>query len=247
MKLSTFIYLPFLCISISACGGGGGNSSASDVPADTNESANGVWDGFTTNSFGQSSLTLAIFYNGDFVAINDDFQEFYSGTYSTSGNNFSSNNTKGYYWNGPYIGMGSINGDLSSEGNMSLTFSSNTGITGSIDLDYEPTISNSSFTYSDLSGTWLGSSEALGLSYAIVVDGQGNFAAEASDGCQVIGNAVIPNNNLSIFEVSLSISGINCTVNGFYTGLGVLYEGEIVMAYSNDIYGFAYYAAKIGQ
>ena len=247
MKLSTLIFLPFLCITISSCGGGGSGSSTNDISSNTNESANGVWSGFTTNNFGQSSLTVGIFYNGDFVAINEDFQEFYRGTYTTSGNNFTSNNTQGYYWNGPNIGMGSINGVLSSEGNMSLTFSSNTGITGSIDLSYLPSLSTSNFTYSDLSGTWLGSSDSQDLSYVIVVDGQGNFAASASDGCQVIGNAVIPNNNLSIFKVALSISGITCTVNGSYTGLGILYEGEILMAYSNANYGFAYPAVKIGQ
>jgi hypothetical protein len=247
MKGSTFFNLMVLCLTISACGGGGGNSSNNDSSTDNNESANGVWRGYTTSNFGQSSFTQGIFYNGDFVVINDDFQEFYSGTYSTSSNNFTSSNTKGYYWNGPYIGVGSINGFLSSKGKMSLIFSSDTGVTGSIDLDYEPTITNSNITYSDLSGTWLGASESEDLSYAIVVDGQGNFAAEASDGCQIFGNAIIPNNNLSIFEIALSISGINCTVNGSYKGLGFLYEEEIYMAYSNDIYGFAYDATKIGQ
>jgi hypothetical protein len=253
MKLSYFLFFLTIFFTLVACGGGGGggdvDNTASKVNTNTvqNESADGVWRGYTTNNFGQTSLTLGIFYNGDFVAINDDFQEFYSGSYITKQNGFTSVDTKGYYWNGPYIGQGVIDGVVTSKGSMSLDFASESGITGIIDLGYESSISNADVTYADLSGAWVGSDDSIGLYYAIVIDEQGNFAADSSDGCQVAGTLSIPDTNLNLFELILSISGYRCTVTGNYTGFGVLYEGEISIAYSNDNYGFAYDAVRLGQ
>jgi hypothetical protein len=212
-----------------------------------NETGNGIWSGYTTNSYGETSDTVAIFYDGNFVAVNYEYDEFYSGSYNTDGDTLTSSLINAYDWNGPIIGKGSLYGVLNEKSSIFANISGDSDVIANVSFIYETSISEASITYADLTGTWLGTDDSVGLAYAIAIDEQGFVAAEATDGCSVAGSVNIPQNNLNIFEVQLTITGNDCSVNGTYSGLGLLYEGEISMAYSNDNYGFAFDAVKLGQ
>jgi hypothetical protein len=271
MFISRYLISILFIASLASCGGGSGSSNNEglvssdnkvsntsnneesyssnndDSDSSNNESADGIWSGYTTNNYGETSETTAFFYDGDFVAVNYEFDEFYSGSYSINGDNISSSDVNAYDWNGPLIGKGSLDGIFSQQNSIFASIRGDSDATALVQFMYEASISEASITYADLTGTWLGTDDSVGLAYAIAIDEQGFVAAQATDGCSVAGSVNIPQNNLNIFEVQLIITGNDCSVNGTYSGLGLLYEGEISMAYSNDNYGFAFDAVKLGQ
>ena len=68
-----------VCSLLAACGGGsgGGGSNGSNGSSSTpapDENANGIWSG-TSSVNGLVSETLGLFNDGDFVAINFDFDD----------------------------------------------------------------------------------------------------------------------------------------------------------------------------
>ena len=96
-----------------------------------------------------------------------------------------------------------------------------------------------------LKGSWITNDADNKLLYAFAID-NGNFSAEASDGCSIDGDLNIPNGNLNVFQLTLVISGASCSYSGDYTGLGYLKDDKITFAYSNDNYGFVLEAEKFG-
>tara|TARA_B110000879_G_C11122740_1_gene492520 strand:+ start:132 stop:872 length:741 start_codon:yes stop_codon:yes gene_type:complete len=245
MKINTHLFSALLAISIlSSCGGGGGGGGGNAVPQDQN--ANGIWLGTTSNSEYGSSDTYGLFIDGEFVALNVQFNEFYKGTYSIDQDAVSAAG-KGYALNGPYGGIGSISGVVSSQGTLLATVEASIGTTSNLALDYSSDLYERSISFSDLEGSWSGS--VIGLSYNISIDSSGYFTAVASDGCTASGNLDIPNPNRNMIKADLSISGVNCTVTGNYSGLGILADDgtmndSIVFGYASDDHGFAYIAYR---
>jgi hypothetical protein len=127
------------------------------------------------------------------------------------------------------------------------TVEASIGTTSNLALDYSSDLYERSISFSDLEGSWSGS--VIGLSYNISIDSSGYFTAVASDGCTASGNLDIPNPNRNIIKADLSISGVNCTVTGNYSGLGILADAgtmndSIVFGYASDDHGFAYIAYR---
>ena len=226
----------------------GGTTDGSTDGGTTNEDTdvNGIWLGTTSNSEYGSSDTYGLFYDGEFVALNVQFNEFYKGTYSIDQDDVSATG-KGYALNGPYGGTGSINGVASSQGTLLATVEASIGTTSNLSLAYSSDLYERSISFADLEGSWSGS--VIGLSYNISIDSSGYFTAVASDGCTASGNLDIPNPSRNMIKVDLSISGVNCTVTGNYSGLGILADDgtmndSIVFGYANDDHGFAYIAYR---
>lgn len=245
--LSVLLTISFL----SACGGGGGgtddggsNVNDGDLnPAPQDENANGIWLGTTSNSTFGSSETIGLFNDGEFVAINLDFNEFYKGTYSIDQDDISATG-KGYALNGPYGGTGVLDGVVNSQGTLTATVVASIGTTSDLSLAYATESYERPIAYSDFAGSWSGS--VIGLSYNISIDASGDFIAVGSDGCNVSGNLVIPDSDRNLVKADLSVSGSSCTVTGSYSGFGVLADddGSIIFGYANDNNGFAYIAYR---
>jgi hypothetical protein len=253
---NTFKALTILlaCYLLTACGGGGGgggsggssggsDSSGSTVVAD--ENANGIWSG-TTNVDGFVSDTIGLFNDGEFIAVNIDFDEFYKGTYSVDGGNVSAS-ANGYSVGGPLGGVGTLTGVVSSQGTLRGTTSSSLGTTADLDLVYEAQMYERTISFSDLEGSWSGS--IPGLAFTIVIDSSGNLVAVGSDGCTVSGALSFPNPGRNMIEADITISGAICTVPGNYSGLGSLVDIDttndaLIFGYANNEYGFAYIALR---
>ena len=259
MKINTHLFSALLVTSLlSSCGGGGGGGnsgnegSSSSIPQDQN--ANGIWLGTTSNSEYGSSDTYGLFYDGEFVALNVQFNEFYKGTYSIDQDDVSATG-KGYTLNGPYGGTGSINGVVSSQGTLLATVEASIGTTSSLALDYSSDLYERSISFADLEGFWSGS--VTGLSYNIAIDSSGFFTAAGSDGCIAYGDLDIPNPNRNMIKADRMASNgthstiriFNCVVRGDYTGFGILADDgtindSIIFGYANDYNGYAYIAYR---
>mgnify|MGYP000924362204 CR=1 FL=1 len=71
MKFSNIIYVFIFTISLVGCGGGGS-------PGIKNESANGVWVGFSTNNQAVSSEIVSVYYDDKYVTLNTADQKLYT-------------------------------------------------------------------------------------------------------------------------------------------------------------------------
>jgi hypothetical protein len=252
MKLSNTIYVLILTISLVGCGGGGKKASQ-------NESADGVWIGYSNRS-----EIVSIFYGGKYITLNYIDKKFYSGSYTITGDSISSQDSKSYLWDGLNTGMGSMDGTVYSKSTIQSTYTGE-GEANTIGLEinsdlvvYETSIAEKKLKMNDLKGSWTTRDASNKLRYAFSLDGE-KFYAEESEGCLIEGEVTIPNGNLNIFGLSLQVSGTVCTYNGNYTGLGFLTtklltnddESQeevdlLTFAYSNESYGFVFEAEKFG-
>lgn len=245
MKLTNIIFVFIFTISLVGCGGGGGS------PGVENESANGVWVGFSTNNQGVSSEIVSVFYGNEYVTLNTADQKLYSGSYTVTAANISSQDSKSFNWDGSYIADGSMAGTVYSKSTIQSTYTGDieAGAAGleknSEIIVYETSISDIGLNNNKLKGSWTTNDADNKLLYAFAID-NGNFSAEASDGCSIDGDLKIPNGNLNVFQLTLVISGTDCSYSGDYTGLGYLKDDKITFAYSNDNYGFVLEAEKFG-
>tara|TARA_B110000503_G_scaffold89584_1_gene135602 strand:+ start:658 stop:1377 length:720 start_codon:yes stop_codon:yes gene_type:complete len=238
-----------MATSLVACGGGGGGGGGGSVtsPGVQSQNANGIWTGITSVAGSGYSETLAFFNDGEFVAINAYWDEFYQGNYTINGTAISSTSAKAYAVNGPYEADGSLEGIVSSEGTLRATVEGSLGTTLDVDLVYETAAYERSISLADLAGSWSGS--VGGLSFAIIISPSGSFAASGSDGCSVAGELTIPQLDRNMIKGDLTISGSNCSVNGTYRGLAILANNlqandTLFIGYSNNNYGFAYQADR---
>ena len=270
MKLLNIIYTFVITLSLFGCGGGGGGGG---VPGIKNESAEGVWTGYAINAQGVSSDIVSLFYDGKYVTLNyvnkDDSsltpndRKFYSGSYTITGDNLSSPDTKSYLWDGLNTGSGIMNGTVYSKSTIKSIYEQSEAGTADLEKNseiaiYETTLSEKNLNNNKLKGSWDVSDADNKLLYDFDIDGS-NVSAKASDGCLIEGEINIPKGNLNIFELTFEISGSVCSFNGDYSGLGFLTtkllprddESEVdklvdvlTFAYSNDAHGFVIEAIK---
>ena len=200
-------------------------------------SVNGYWKGYGgygTDEDENPFEVEAIFLDGKFIFFDDD--SIVSGKYTIDNGELLSMDAKVYEMNGPYVDNIQINSNQTVYGESRITADVVLADENStLDLDYEP-FSETAISYSDFAGDWYFDSDNE-LTYIAAVDEQGTFYSVV-DECTISGSISIPKTNLFIFDVELTIAGDECEVIGSYDGLGVLYEDQINMFYTNDEYGF---------
>lgn len=234
-----------IILLLSACGGGGGGGGGATTTNNTD--ANGIWSGNTSTTGLGTSNTLALFNDGEFIAINFDFSEFYTGTYSTRENSLSGSG-RGYDVNGPFGATGSISGNVTAQGTILATITTSLDTTGTLDLAYSRDLYERPSSFSKIEGRWVGS--ISGLNFFIDISASGDIYAAASDGCNVNGEVQIPNPQRNVYKIDIDISGSTCSVSGSYDGLGAILDSDsgvddlLAVGYSNSSYGFAYIAAR---
>ena len=197
-------------------------------------SVNGYWRGYGTDEDGNTFVVKAIFLDGKFISYDDD--SIVSGEYTIDNGELLFMDTKVYEIDGPYVDNIQINSNQTVYGESRITADvvladENSTLDIGYDAFWERTIS-----YSYLAGDWYFDSDNE-LTYIAAVDEQGAFNSVV-DECTISGSISIPTTNLFIFDVELTIAGDECEVIGSYDGLGVLYEDQINMFYTNDEYGF---------
>jgi hypothetical protein len=197
-------------------------------------SVNGYWRGYGTDEDGNTFNVEAIFVDGKFISLDAD--SIVSGEYTIDNGELLSMDTKIYEIDGPYVDNIQINSNQTVYGKSRITADVVLADENStLDIGYEA-FSETTISYSDLAGDWYFDSDNE-LTYIAAVDEQGAFNSVV-DECTISGSISIPTTNLFIFDVELTIAGDECEVIGSYDGLGVLYEDQINMFYTNDEYGF---------
>lgn len=210
------------------------DSIGDDSPECPANSVNGYWSGYGTDEVGNAFEVEAIFLGGTFISVDAD--SIVSGEYTIDNGELLSMDTKIYEIDGPYVDNIQINSNQTVYGKSRITADVVLADENStLDIGYEA-FSETTISYSDLAGDWYFDSDNE-LTYIAAVDEQGAFNSVV-DECTISGSISIPTTNLFIFDVELTIAGDECEVIGSYDGLGVLYEDQINMFYTNDEYGF---------
>lgn len=256
-KTTNQLFVLAITFILTACGGGGGGGGSGSSSGGTdsgsspsNQSANGIWSGTSTIAGdGFSSDTLGLFYNGDFIAINFDFDEFYRGTYEVSDSSITGSG-RGYIVNGPFGGTGTLSGDVTTAGTMRSSISTSLPSTANLELAYETGLYERSASRAIIAGSWDGYID--GLSYTITISSSGSVSASSSDGCIVSGSVSAPDSTRNIYRLNITIGGSGCPVPGNYEGLGALSDtftenDTLNVGYSNNSFGFAYQAIRRGR
>lgn len=258
MKLLNIIYTFVITILLFGCGGGGGTSAIPD------ESADGIWVGFSFKQQGDRSDIIALFHEGNYATINTTSKELYSGSYTIDKDIISSQDSKSYSWDGSLLASGSASGTVNSQSTIMSTFTadaSNSDVNNPQLRDdsimYERKSYEKKLNNTLLNGSWTtqkpyeSSSEDEPL-YVFAIQ-NGKLSVVNSINCFIDGELNIPNKKFNIFEFTFKISGSVCNFNGDYSGLGFLKtlwvekddgtdeEADVLtFAYSNDDFGFVF-------
>lgn len=247
MRLSNFIFFLTIFFTLVACGGGGGNNTASkaNTNAVQNESADGFWEGYITDSDDLIEVVV-ISAGGKFLAFDEDVEFIVSGSLNTSGDKLTSTDSKLYDpYSAEYLSDARIDGIVNTKSKiMADIIDVESGEKSQLSLDYNA-LAEESISYSDISGSWdfLGDD---GSYNTIQVDRLGNFSSEV-DGCTTSGRATIPNNNQRIVSIEINITGDDTCYIGQYTGLGLLNNGIFIMIGTNNQYAVGALGIKSDQ
>jgi hypothetical protein len=230
------IFLAILfSLSLSACGGGGGGAPAPVVPVVVNEDANGIWEGTFTD--GAAAFAIGgLIYEGTIIALSTEANALYVGTYSVVGDNFTASVTV-YEIGGTVLGTASLVGVVTEQSQLSLTYTTSYGSSGSISIFYDNVYDrNSSFA------TLAGNYSRIDNSLNLTIQGDGSFSGIDTDGCQIDGNFLILDPNFNLYRITavITLCGL---ANGSYTGFAGLSDfvginDALTVALSNDNFVF---------
>ncbi|MDH3783386.1 MAG: hypothetical protein OES33_11770 [Desulfobulbaceae bacterium] len=211
-----------LTLALTACGGGGGGVPP---PPDTSAAA-GFWHGTSTdqnnNTFPFGGIISTDGQLRFLIDEGDCFGTQFKGTFTMDGNAGSGTFT-GYaggicvFDNGGTLINGTINFTIVGT-EITGTFSSQE-YSGTFSLTYDPQADNP-ITLADLAGTWIGEE---GDFSEIIVSADGSFTGtDDVYGCDLTGQISVIDPDLSITDVSVTVSGCDEPFNNdVYTGLGI--------------------------
>ena len=217
-------------VSLTSCGGGGGGGGDEDESS-ASVSANGLWEGsFTEVGVGTFNVG-GLLYNGRIIAISESAGVIYDGSYTVSGNNLSGNVIM-YYINGSAFGTATLSGTVTEQSSISASYSASTGSTGTISLSFDSNYNRDS-SLSLIAGFW---DSISGTALTIVIQDDGTFFGQDSDGCVFDGEVSILDTKYNLYDVDLLAA--SCGVfNGSYTGFATLLSTIVLeVVISNDNY-----------
>lgn len=214
-----------LCIALSACGGGGGDSGPS-APSE----AEGLWFG-TTNT--NRSIAGVVLDTGTYWFIytsqgnNAVVAGAIQGTGSTDNGSFSSSNGRDFNLEGQGINNFTISGTYSSMQSLAGTIRySATGEQVTFSSQYDsyydetPSLSIVAGNYSGTAATSAGTESAN-----VVVSSNGAVSGQGASGCTFTGSAA-PRESGNVYDLSITFGGGVCQ-NGGATVNGVaIYDPE---------------------
>lgn len=235
MKFSKHLFFLLLTATLASCGGSDNSN---------NESADGVWSGYITHSYGDSIQVYAASI-GDKLIVVEDNEAVISATISINGDKITSDNAKIFNYNDIYLMDMNVDGIVNTKANIMATLVDNEGVKSTLSLVYDKSFEQP-ISYSDMSGAWSFWFDGSEFSYPLTIDESGSYYVEEG-GCIVSGKFSIPNNMLSIISFNYTVSGDDDCVDGDYSGLSLV-DGDYVMqiATSNQ-YSIVNELVKIGQ
>ncbi|MDA8171451.1 MAG: hypothetical protein M0Z48_06440 [Nitrospiraceae bacterium] len=208
-----------LLLILSACGGGGGSTSNTE----SNVSSAGIWQGsFHDNYTNQDYQLIGIVIGSGearFVAPQGAYQ--YVGNVSASGNNLSGSLTGYSSSNGQPFETVSATGTVQAKSSISGTYDNHAGDTGTFSMSYNSWYDRQSSLSLLAANTWHGLTP-WGYSMSATIDSNGNITGGDTSGCAYSGTASIIDPAHDAYRINVTLSGSSCTLNGNYTGLGIL-------------------------
>lgn len=206
-------------VGLTSCGGGGdggGDESSASV------SANGFWEGSFTEDGEGTFHVEGLLYNGRIIAVSESAGVVYDGSYTLSGNNLSGNLTV-YRISGSVIGTATISGTVTEKSSISASFSTSVGSKGTISLSFN-SLYNRDSSLSLIAGFW---DSTIGAALTIVIENDGTFFGQDSDGCVLSGEISILDAEYNLYDVNLSVASCGVS-NGSYDGFATLLTDNIL-------------------
>jgi hypothetical protein len=249
--------LAFLCVA--ACGGGSSTPSTPVTPPlpppVSDADPGGLWFGLLTNDDQTFEELVAITTSdGRFAFISldtfgPDTIGQYFGTATVVGADVTGTGSAyasfGSTWSdGSVVHEITLAGILSERSSMSGTWVNSSGETVVYELDYDALHEKDS-SLALLEGVWFVYDDTLNPTLTMTIDAAGAFSAQASSGCQSLGQVSIIDAQNNVYGWDVAISGIGCPVAGDYSGLAFLadvdtgdpnnsQDNAILVSMSND-------------
>lgn len=224
MKKIISVFLISICLYACGGGSGGGNSNAagnttpSDNTTPPDEDANGIWEGALTVDGGPDYELLGLLYEGEIIALSIEANTMYKGSYTVDGDDISGNATV-YEIGATAVGTATLNGVVTGKSQISFTYNTSYGATGSVSLFYDNVYERNS-TLSKIAGNY--SSVVSGFNtFNISIENDGSFTGSNTDGCQYSGDFTILDSNFNLYDLITTVSSCAAT-DGVYEGFAVL-------------------------
>ncbi|MAM70952.1 MAG: hypothetical protein CMP91_07430 [Gammaproteobacteria bacterium] len=206
-------------LSLSACGGGGGGASAPVVIPDVDVS--GLWSGtFSQDGVGSFEL-FGLFFRGELVARSYEGETLYVGSYTVNQDNVSGSAIARAFGTGePAVRLGIVTfqGIAVERSQISLTYTSDFGATGSISVFYDSIYDRES-SQAILAGDYTSSEGTV----TIGADSAFTIPGIATNGCDFEGFFRIIDGSQNLYRVTGSRNGCDDPVlDGNYLGYATL-------------------------
>lgn len=206
MKVIQTWFLAVSVATLTACGGGGGGATATSSAS--NQSAEGLWQGTTSDGY---NLTAAVLENGAIWALSssaDGVVGFVNGSSSVSGSAVSGTTTSYNLVNNTYATQ-SITGTVSTKNTLSLTTPN-----GSFNAAYVAGYDQAPTALSAMAGTysgWISSvSGAFSPSSVVTISSAGQISSVGAI-CSATGSITPRASGKNLYDVTVGFSGANCT------------------------------------
>lgn len=230
--------LAVLCVS--ACGGGGSAPSPRAAPPlpppVSNADPGGLWFGLLTND-DQTFEELVAITTSDgrfaFVSLDsfgpDTFGQYF-GMATVVGTDVTGTGSAfaplGSTWSdGSAVRELTLAGIIDERNAMSGTWVTGSGETVVYELDYD-TLHEKDSLLALLEGVWFVYDDTLNPTLTMTIETAGAFSAQASTGCQSLGQVSIFDPAYNVYGWDVAINGVGCPIAGDYSGLAFLADVE---------------------
>jgi hypothetical protein len=217
----------FLVAALAGCGGGGGSSTPAPAPVPQTSSAEGMWNGTTSNGVAVAGFVLD---DGSYYAVytapySSILAGIIQGSGSSSSGSYSTTNAIDYYFgSSPYVSSATVSATYTSMQNFSgkLNYPNGNSVvfnaTYDSRYDQTPSLTALAGTYS---GSIVGGSSNSGVAYdsaTISILSGGTFSGTSTQGCSFNGS-VAPRSHGNVYNVNIRMGASPClfanqTLNG---------------------------------
>jgi hypothetical protein len=216
-RLKSMLAFVFMCVFLTACGGGS-DSSSSNARTTSNENLSGLWNG-TISEGGKTYATRGLIFDedandglpADFYAISLDAEAIYLGSISVTGD-YLEGSAGMYHTSEGYFGQSTITGEGNGKGIIQATGIANYGSVSAISLEYDNSYDRPS-SLDTISGVWDSYDDYGRLAASMTIQNNGSFQGDNAGGCQFDGDFSIINSNQNLYRFELEYFG--CVLDGY--------------------------------
>lgn len=243
MKTGIVTLISVVSLTLSGCGGGGGDGRVAAADPETSNPSvmNGIyWGTGNESNFGAFEL-IAFVQDGELYAISDTGVG-YRGSLSVDNDQKSYQSKLDLYdLDNSKFDAASAEGSFEPKAKFTGRYDRSSGVTGNFEATYSADAYEQSSSLEKVSGVW--TEITTSASNSVTINSNGEIYGTDSDGCVYSGNIATPDTSRNLYNVDFQIE--NCgNVNGGYSGLaatGSDSSGDwLTLLAGNANYGFAF-------